>query len=409
VTRSTFLIISQVYVPDPAAAGQYCADVAAEMVRRGHHVVVLTSANGYDDPSCRYPAHETVEGVAVRRFSLSSFGKSSLTLRVLSQFIFLCQAVATSVFTSGLCGVLVPTSPPLCGIAGAIVSKVRRVPFTYWLMDLNPDQMIAMKLIRKNSVSARVFDALNRSILRRATDVIVLDRFMRERLLLKLDVRNKTTEIPPWPRQGRPGGVSHSENPFRKEHGLQDRFVVMYSGNHSPVNPIRTLLDAAERLQDDPRLVTVWIGGGLGKSEVEERLARGVRNVRSLPYQPQDRTQFSLAAADVHLVSLGDDLVGIVHPCKVYDAMAVSRPILYLGPRPCHVSDLIERHRIGWQIQHGDIDGAVQVLREMMATSPEELEAMGRRAAGAVNGSLSKRTLIGQLCELLERGLSSPH
>ena len=39
------------------------------------------------------------------------------------------------------------TSPPFCGVAGAIISKLRRVPFKYWLMDLNPDQMVAMKIL----------------------------------------------------------------------------------------------------------------------------------------------------------------------------------------------------------------------------------------------------------------------
>ena len=36
-----------------------------------------------------------------------------------------------------------------------------------------------------------------------------------------------------------------------------------------------------------------------------------------------------------------------------------SRPILLLGPDPCHVSDLVREHRLGWQISHGDVDAAV--------------------------------------------------
>lgn len=401
----TFLILSQVYVPDPASVGQHVADAAEEMVRRGYRVVVYASARGYDDPSKKYPKRETRGGVDVRRLPLSSFGKKSIAVRLLAQWIFLAQATIRGLFTRNLGAVMVSTSPPFCGVAGVIVSKLRGVPLKYWLMDLNPDQMVAMGMLGAKSLPVRVFDLFNRWTLRRASDVVVLDRFMGERVQQKLDVAAKTSTMPPWPHEEGSIRIAHADNPFRKQQQLDGRFVVMYSGNHSPANPIRTLLDAAERMQDDPRLLVMCIGGGGGKKEVEEKVAKGVTNIRSLPYQPFDQIRYSLSAADAHVVSIGDSVVGIVHPCKVYGAMAVSRPILLLGPNPCHVSDLIERHRIGWHINHGDVDGAQRVLTEMLRMPREELEAMGRRAGEVIAGSLSKQSLMKQFCDVLERGI----
>ena len=51
--------------------------------------------------------------------------------------------------------------------------------------------------------------------------------------------------------------------------------------------------------------------------------------------------RYSLSAADAHLVSVGNESVGTIHPCKIYGAMAVARPIILLAPDPCHVSDLV--------------------------------------------------------------------
>lgn len=407
--KKTFLIISQVYVPDPASVGQHIADAAVEMARRGYRVVVYASARGYDDPSKKYASREMLNGVDVRRLPLSSFGKSSIAVRLLAQWIFLVQAMVRGLCTRGLCGVMVSTSPPFCGVAGVVIRAVRRVPLKYWLMDLNPDQMIALGKITERSLMARVFNVFNRWTYRGASDIVVLDRFMGERVQRKLDVARKTHTMPPWPHEDKLENIAHGENPFRREHVPEGRFVVMYSGNHSPANPIRTLLDAAERLQDDARLLVMCIGGGGGKKEVEEKVAAGVKNIRSLPYQPFDRIRFSLSAADVHVVSVGDDVVGIVHPCKVYGAMAVSRPVLLLGPKPCHVSDIIEQHRIGWHIAHGDVDGAVRTLREILATPAAELAAMGERAAKVISSSLSKRELSGRFCDVLERGLPGAH
>jgi colanic acid biosynthesis glycosyl transferase WcaI len=282
---------------------------------------------------------------------------------------------------------------------------LRGVPLKYWLMDLNPDQMVAMKKIAPTSMQARVFDLSNRWTYRRADDIVVLDRFMADRVRSKLDVASKIHTMPPWPHEDNLENIPHEKNPFRNEHGLDGKFVVMYSGNHSPTNPIKTILDAAERMQDEAQLVVMCIGGGGGKKEVDDRVAAGAQNIRSLPYQPFDRIRFSLSAADVHIVSVGNEVVGIVHPCKVYGAMAASRPILLLGPSPCHISDIIEKHRIGWHISHGDVDGAVQTLRQILNTPTSELRMMGQRAAAVIAGSLSKKELRGRFCDVLERGL----
>jgi hypothetical protein len=153
--------------------------------------------------------------------------------------------------------------------------------------------------------------------------------------------------------------------------------------------------------------MVLCVGGGAGKTEVERMIASGICNIVSLPYQPFDQIRFSLSAADVHVVSIGDDMVGIVHPCKVYGAMAVSRPILLLGPSLSHVGDLIEQHRIGWHVTHGDVQGAQRTLEQIMATSEVELREMGLRAATVIGQLLSKTVLMGRFCDVLQRGLPS--
>ncbi len=407
--KPTILIISQVYVPDPASVGQHVADSAIELARRGYRVIVYASARGYDDPSKKYPSREALDGVDVRRLPLSSFGKSSIAVRLLAQWLFILQAFLRGLFTRNLAGIMVSTSPPFCGFAGAWLSRLRGVPVKYWLMDLNPDQMVAMGILGETSFPVRVFEFFNRTILKRAADIIMLDRFMLERVEKKgVPVKDKTTILPPWPHEHEIRDIPHADNPFRKAHGLEGKFVVMYSGNHSPANPIGTVLDAAERLQHRDNLVFMFIGGGNAKKDVEARIAKGVKNIRSLPYQPLSEIKYSLSAADVHVVSIGDGVVGIVHPCKVYGAMAVSRPILLLGPNPCHVSDIIAKHQVGWHLRHGDADGAVRTIEEMAATPKDELKEMGRRAASAVATDLSKGNLCGKYCDVVTRGLPRP-
>lgn len=398
--KRTFLVLSQVYIPDPASVGQYMADTAAELVRRGHRVIVFTADRGYDDPDRKYPRREVIDGVEIRRLPFSSFGKRSIKIRLLGGLLFMIQAALRGLFIRDLDTVLVSTSPPMASAAAVLIHMLRRVRLKFWVMDLNPDQMVAMGLIAPDALPVRIFDRLNRAILARASDVIVLDRFMATRVNAKLDVSHKTTVIPPWPQEDHLQPVPHEENPFRREQGLDGKFVVMYSGNHSPANPLTTVLEAARRMQDRTDVVFYFIGGGIGKREVEEI---GTPNIRSLPYQPLSEIRYSLSAADLHLIALGDDVVGIVHPCKVYGAMAVARPVLLFGPAECHISDLLERHDIGWQLRHGDVAGAEELLRTITSLPREERIQMGGRAEQAIRTELSMAALRGAFCEVVER------
>jgi glycosyltransferase involved in cell wall biosynthesis len=400
--RRTILILTQVYVPDTASVGQHMADAAAEMARRGWRVVVLTSGRGYHDPGVRYPRREIRDGVEVIRLPFASFGVRTLPIRLAGAFLFVTQALSRGLFLRGLASILVSTSPPIAPLAALGIAAVRRVPVTYWLMDLNPDQAVALGRVSPRSVFVRLFDAMNRWIVARARRIVVLDDSMAARLAEKGDLGDKAVVLPPWPHTDVPEGVPHGDNPFRDEHGLQDAFVVMYSGNHSPSHPVTTVLRAAERLADEPSLRFVFVGGGRAKGEVDRVVASGARNVVSLPYQPLDRIRYSLSAADVHLVAVGDDMVGIVHPCKVYGAMAVGRPVLLLGPDASPTGSLVREHRIGWTVAHGDVEGAVTTIRRILATDRSELEEMGRRARRAVSEKYSRELLRSRFCDILE-------
>ena len=463
-----FLIISQVFPPDPAAVGQYFDEAAQALRSEGADVTILTANRGYDNPDERFEPFEDRSGVAVRRLPASSFGKASMPVRIFGQLSFLVQCIVRGLCMRGLTDLLVSTSPPMCGIVAVIIGWLRpSVKVHYWVMDLNPDQAVALGVFQPSHILVKAMDWLNRRILKRAHSVIALDRFMKDRLVAKLPnepaIIEKITVIPPWPMGQHAEAVTHADNHFRKEQGWTDKFVVMFSGNHSWVHPLGTILDAAERLADDPRFIFVFIGGGKGKAEVDERIQRpeggelraedgelraegelgtncedsqvsplksppsqvsalksqpsqvsalksqpsqvsalkSQPSIISLPYQPLEMIRYSLSAADLHLVSLGDNMSGIVHPCKVYGALAIGRPVLALGPKESYLNDILSEDHVGWSIAHGDVEAAVQALKAAADLSDTERATMGERARSVVAQKFSREHLIRQFLAAL--------
>ncbi len=328
---------------------------------------------------------------------------------MLGTAFFQFQCLWVGLFTFPLHAIFFSTSPPLVGVIASILHVVRRVPIAYWAMDLNPDQLIALGKLKPTDLAARFLEAVNRIILRNSSLVVALDRFMAERLERRLPLGHKMLVMPPWPHEDHIESAhedSPAANPFRQRHGLDGKFVIMYSGNHSPANPLATLLQAAVRLKNDDDLRFVFVGGGSGKEEVQAVIRdEGLTNALSLPYQPLADLKYSLSAADVHVVSLGQEMVGIIHPCKIYGAMAVGRPIVYFGPTPSHITDLIEAHGIGFSLSHGDVDATVNVILRLKNMPPNELGLMGQKAQVALRQSLSQRMLCAKFCDRLESSL----
>jgi glycosyltransferase involved in cell wall biosynthesis len=403
-SQPTVLVFSQVYVPDPASVGQHMHDVAVELVRRGFRAIVFTSDRGYENPDQRFPRYESRAGVHILRLPLASFGKRNLPLRLLGAGVFLSEALALALVLRRIDRVLVSTSPPMCAGAALALQRARGIAFDYWIMDLNPDQVVALGGLAANAPPVRALDWLNAEALARAAHVVTLDRFMAERVRAKRDIGDKLRVLPPWPHVHAGAALpERSTSLFRDEHGFGDARVVMYSGNLSPVHPVTTLIDAAQRLRDEPRLLFVFIGGGLGREQIERAIVeRRMANLRTLPYQPLAVLPDSLSAADVHVVTMGNAMVGIVHPSKIYGAMAVGRPILALAPKTSHVAELVTSDRLGWVIAHGDVEGAVRALREI-ATAPDALLAeMGARARDIARARFERNGLIGDFCDALE-------
>jgi glycosyltransferase involved in cell wall biosynthesis len=396
-----------VYPPDPAATGQYIADVAAAASGRGHFVCVITAQRGYDDPSILFPSYEMLHGVEVLRLGWASFGKKRFINRIIGQISYTLQGLVKGLLGFRPDVVLVSTIPPLGILAAFIVARLRRSSLIYWVMDINPDEAVAMGLVRPSSISARLMEFINKVVLRSARRVIALDSQMAKRLEFKAELHKQVTVIPPWPHEDIIRKSESGGRIFRKAHGLEDKFIVMYSGNHSWVHPLDTILAATKLLVPRTDIVFLFIGGGVEKHKVEKAIRNGAQNILSLPYQSFSNLGESLAAADVHSVIMGAAMIGIVHPCKIYGAMAVGRPILAIAPDNSCVAEIMEKETIGFRLCHGDVPGVVQAILTLADMEEMERYRLGENAARLVQNQYNQIILRNSFVDILELAAGS--
>jgi colanic acid biosynthesis glycosyl transferase WcaI len=338
------LLLNQCFWPDVVATAQQLNDLAAGLVERGHDVTVLCSDRGYDDQRLRFPRRERWNNIEIIRVRSVRANKKSRFRRALNFASFSLACGFRLAVLPRQDVVVALTSPPLISWLASWFTRVKGGRMIFWVMDLNPDEAIAAGWLKPESLTAKLLGALLQSSLRRAEKIVVLDRFVKQRLRAKGVPEEKIDVIPPWSHDDSVRFDAEGGEAFRRAHGLAGKFVVMYAGNHSPCHPLDTVLAVAQELRTRDDVAFVFAGGGSEQHKVREFAHRNqLENVLCLPYQPIEKLSALLSAADLHVVVMGERFRGIVHPSKIYNILAIGSPFLYIGPAESHLGDIMAR------------------------------------------------------------------
>ena len=385
------LLLNQTFFPDVVSTAQHAADLARALVGQEHRVTVVCSRRAYDAPASTFPARGEWAGVTIIRTWSTGFGKGSRWRRAFDFGSFLVSCLCRSFTLGSFDCVVALTSPPLVSFGAYLFARITGTRLVLWLMDINPDEAVAAGWLRAGSFAERALSWCLRKGLQGASHVVVLDRFMRDRVIDKGVSPDRLAIIAPWVHSDAVHLDIEGRERFRRLQGLERKFVVMYSGNHSLCHPLDSLLAAALELRTEPDLVFCFIGGGSEFKKVKEFAAHHrLANITCLPYQPLNDLSASLSAADLHVVVMGNPFVGIVHPCKIYNIMALGAPVLYVGPDESHITDIGGREWI-FASRHDDVSGIVRNILDAREAGPRRYEVARLQAREFAQDHLVKR------------------
>jgi len=352
------------YRPDFGATGQLLTELAEDLVREyGCAVTVvagpaLTREPGDGDAgSLRglglFSRHRH-RGVEILRARGTRFPKHRFVGRAanyLSYFLSACL-VGGRVSRSDI--VVSLTDPPILGLAALMTAHRTGARFVFVCQDVFPEVASLVEDFESPTVN-RLLQWVNRYLVRRADRVVALGETMRERLIAgKGADPAKVTVIHNWADCSaiEPGP---KDNPFSVEHGLNNRFVVMHSGNMGLSQNLETLIDAAAHLRSYDDLVFALVGDGVKRTQLEAKVrSLGLSRVHFFPFQPREVLRESFASADVFVVSLKQGLAGYIVPSKMYGILAAGRPVVAAVEEDCEVASLCKKLDCGLLARPGD-------------------------------------------------------
>jgi glycosyltransferase involved in cell wall biosynthesis len=208
--------------------------------------------------------------------------------------------------------------------------------------------------------------------------------------------------IPNWSDETTVNPIPRDENPFRREHDIGDQMLVQYAGRHGKTHNLEPLIEAATQLTDQPILFQ-FIGGG-DKKEKLQRMARDrdLENVMFLPYQPMEKLDTVLAAADVAVVCLETRFTGVSVPSKTYGIMASGTPVLGFLDAESEIGRTIQENQCGFVLEDPSGDEVVETLLNLMDDS-NLLEEMGNQGRQAFEKKFTLSTAAKRYDKVLSR------
>ncbi|MFN3309651.1 MAG: glycosyltransferase family 4 protein [Anaerolineales bacterium] len=396
------LLIHQAFAALDEPGGTRHHELARFFAERGHEVVVITSPINYmtgAEQSLEKAERMKIGAgeVVIRRVPVYGAFHRSFVHRTLSFISFMFTSLWYALRVKDV-SVVWGTSPPIFQVITAwLVAKLKRSPLLLEVRDLWPAFAIQVGVL-KNPILIAASEWLERFLLRQADLVVVnspgFTGHVYERGAKRVEV---------VPNGSDPSLFASNENSheFRRKHGLEDKFVVLYAGAHGLSNDLDQVLAAAEELRLIPEIAFVLVGDGKEKPRLQqEALRRGLTNVQFLPPVAKTEMATVLGAADVCLAILKPiPLYGTVFPNKVFDYMAASKAVLLAIAGV--IQEVVEKNQAGMAVPPGDPHALAQAVLSLCQDRALVAE-MGKNGRKAIEDRYHRKKLAADFLALFE-------
>jgi colanic acid biosynthesis glycosyl transferase WcaI len=399
------LILSIRYTPEFTSNAIVIAGLAEQLASRGHDVTVLAGTPHYQlprvPPGYKWRAfrREICKGVKVIR--CWAFPKSEgKVAKLLNYASFTVTSMVAGLFTDRAEAIIIVSPPFWLGCNALLLGALRRCPVIYNAQDLFPDAYVASQEVRTGWLT-RAMSGLMTRIYRASDRITVITESFVEAIAARGIDQGKVVSIPnfvdttavtPLPRA----------NSFRRQQGLDDRFVVMYAGNIGYTHGTELLVDAAAKLAAIPDLVFLAIGGGSKQADLA-RLARErhLANLRFLPTQPSELLPEMLATADVLVLTSKSGVGKTSFPGRIYNALLAARPVVASVDENSDLAQVIHKGGAGIVTAPGNVEDFCRALMTLYQNASLR-ERLGRNGAEFMARNYFPQAVVEQYERLLK-------
>ncbi|MGY5238261.1 glycosyltransferase family 4 protein [Clostridium tertium] len=364
--RKKLLVYAHYYYPDVASTGQILKELC-EGLKKNFDITVICvvpSYTGKIDENYKKEKYyfENINDIKVIRVRVPEFSKENKKSRIVNLLAYFFRAIFATFKRGKQDYVFSISQPPILGgILGVIGKYIKGAKFIYNIQDFNPEQTMAVGYSKNklllgfvmwlDKLSCKVSDKV--IVVGRDMQQTLKDRFKNKKVPNNTFINNWINEKDIYPLPSDNEKVLE----FKRKYGLENKIVIMYSGNIGLYYDLENLIKVIGRFKDRKDVVFAFVGDGTVKQKLVDYVnENNLTNVKFIQYQPKEDLIYSLNAGDIHWVVNAKGIKGVSVPSKLYGVMAAGKTVLGVLEEGSEARFIIEECGCGVCIEPGKYD-----------------------------------------------------
>ena len=414
--KKNLLIYAHYYIPDTASTGQILRELAAGMSDSFNITIICVVPSYLGTIEDKYKTQkyyeEEINGVKVLRIRVPEFSKTNKKSRIKNVVSYFMGAMGATFKVGKIDYVFSISQPPILGgLLGVWGKWVKHAKFIYNIQDFNPEQVLAVGYAKSRFITDFMM-AFDKFSCKRSDLVITVGRDLVETVEKRFEDKKvpKTVMINNWIDENEIYPLPENNErvlAFKKKYELDNKFVIMYSGNIGLYYDLENLIKVIERFGTDTKtadgreVVFAFIGAGT----VLDKLVSYVKehnmdNVKFIPYQDKADLIYSLNAGDVHWCVNAKGIKGVSCPSKYYGLAAAGKPVIGVLESGSEVRCLIEDTHGGLCCEPGEYDQVEKNIRWFIDNAgSNEIKDMGIRSRDNLEKNLTRDVSVRKYAE----------
>lgn len=370
------LFITNYFYPEVASIAQLYTELCENMMDQFQMTVVcaVPCYSGKIDASYQKKRffYEKYQNIKIIRVHVAEFQKTNKLSRIKHIVSYFFNTILAILKAEKPDIIFTCSQPPILGgLLGVIAKRLRNGKLIYNIQDFNPEQTEAVGYSKNKFVltAAKFLD--NHSC--KCSDLVITvgrdmqetlcNRFRGKKVPKNIVINNWIDESQIYPLPANQDDVLQ----FKKQYGLDGKFVIMYSGNIGLFYDLENMIKVIGKFKNRADVVFAFVGDGAVKPILMTYVTQNkIKNVTFIPYQDKSALIYSLNAADVHLVLNAKGIKGVSVPSKIYGILAVNKPIFGVLEPGSEAWNIIDKSGCGILCKAGDYVSIEKNLNDLI-------------------------------------------
>lgn len=414
--KKNLLIYAHYYIPDTASTGQILRELAEGMLDKFNITIICVVPSYLGTIEDKYKKQkyyeEKINGVKVLRIRVPEFNKTNKKSRVKNIVSYFIGAMGATFKVGKMDFVFSISQPPILGgLLGVWGKWVKHAKYIYNIQDFNPEQVMAVGYTKSKLITDAMM-CFDKFSCKQSDLVITVGRDLVETVEKRFKGRKvpKTVMINNWIDEKEIYPLTENNErviAFKKKYGLDNKFVIMYSGNIGLYYDLENLIKVVKRFKpgiktpDNREVVFAFVGAGSVLDELESYVKKHhMSNVAFIPYQDKADLIYSLNAGDVHWCVNAKGIKGVSCPSKYYGLAGVGKPVIGVLEAGSEIRCLIEDTQGGLCCEPGEYDKVEENIRWFIENAwNDEMKAMGARSRENLEKNLTRNVSVRKYAE----------